>query len=156
MRALPLAISASTARGPMPAAISSRPRFEDGGLGGGQVVARQPGDPLEQPGPHPVVEELGGDGGRVPQQALPDLGERGPPRNGEVRRRGRAPEGGPGGHRSARDPDAGGLPAGVRAEEVPVGRAQVGRGVRQDPPRSTIWPDMNLPLYSPTAPAAGR
>jgi hypothetical protein len=29
-------------------------------------------------------------------------------------------------------------------------------GVAQEPPRSTYWPDMNLPLYSPTAPSAGR
>ena len=28
-------------------------------------------------------------------------------------------------------------------------------GVMHAPPRSTIWPLMNLPLYSPTAPAAG-
>ena len=30
------------------------------------------------------------------------------------------------------------------------------RGVAQEPPRSTYWPDMNLPLYSPTAPSAAR
>jgi hypothetical protein len=29
-------------------------------------------------------------------------------------------------------------------------------GVAQEPPRSTYWLTMNLPLYSPTAPAAGR
>ena len=29
-------------------------------------------------------------------------------------------------------------------------------GVAQEPPRSTYWFTMNLPLYSPTAPAAGR
>src|SRR5271166_5077563 len=29
-------------------------------------------------------------------------------------------------------------------------------GVAQEPPRSTIWLHMNLPLYSPTAPAAAR
>ena len=29
-------------------------------------------------------------------------------------------------------------------------------GVAQEPPRSTYWLHMNLPLYSPTAPAAGR
>ena len=28
-------------------------------------------------------------------------------------------------------------------------------GVPQAPPRSTNWPAMNLPLYSPTAPGAG-
>jgi hypothetical protein len=28
-------------------------------------------------------------------------------------------------------------------------------GVRTQPPRSTIWFDMNLPLYSPIAPSAG-
>src|SRR5262249_39274515 len=28
-------------------------------------------------------------------------------------------------------------------------------GVAQEPPRSTIWPHMNLPLYSATAPASG-
>ena len=29
-------------------------------------------------------------------------------------------------------------------------------GVAHEPPRSTYWPHMNLPLYSPIAPAAGR
>ena len=29
-------------------------------------------------------------------------------------------------------------------------------GVAQEPPRSTIWPDMNLPLYSPMAPGPAR
>jgi hypothetical protein len=28
--------------------------------------------------------------------------------------------------------------------------------VRHEPPRRTNWPDMNFPLYSPTAPAGGR
>ena len=30
------------------------------------------------------------------------------------------------------------------------------RGVTHDPPRRTIWLHMNLPLYSPRAPAGGR
>ncbi len=28
-------------------------------------------------------------------------------------------------------------------------------GVTHDPPRSTIWPDMNFPLYSPSGPGGG-
>src|SRR5438477_4891560 len=32
----------------------------------------------------------------------------------------------------------------------------ISRGVAQLAPLSTSWPDMNLPLYSPTAPSAGE
>ena len=39
--------------------------FEDPDLGGGQVVLGGPGDPFEEVAPHPVVEELGGDGGGI-------------------------------------------------------------------------------------------
>ena len=49
------------------------------------------------------------------------------------------------------------LPARVRREEVAIASRECAtRGVAQEPPRSTYWLHMNLPLYSPTAPAAGR
>ena len=59
--------------------------------------------------------------------------------------------------RVPREPDAGELPAGVRAGRScgSVGRT-CRRGVTHEPPRSTNWLHMNLPLYSPSAPAAGR
>ena len=38
----------------------------------------------------------------------------------------------------------------TRLDALPPG------GEAQEPPRSTYWLTMNLPLYSPTAPAAGR
>jgi len=41
------------------------------------------------------------------------------------------------------------------AEEVAVRRAMCEEGVAHEPPRRTYCPHMNLPLYSPTAPAAG-
>ena len=56
----------------------------------------------------------------------------------------------------ARQAQAAELPARVGREEVAVAGADVAGGVAQEPPRSTIWLHMNLPLYSPTAPAAGR
>ena len=40
--------------------------------------------------------------------------------------------------------------------EVEIGAFQAERGVTQEPPRSTNWLHMNFPLYSPTAPSAGR
>ena len=55
--------------------------------------------------------------------------------------------------RIPRQPQAAELPARCGREEVAVAARTCPAGVTQEPPRSTYWLAMNLPLYSPTAPA---
>ena len=60
------------------------------------------------------------------------------------------------GQRRRRARGAGPRTASARRAERNCGRSRgcASRGVAHEPPRSTYWPHMNLPLYSPTAPAA--
>ena len=141
-------------------AISSRALGEDRVLGPGRVVLGQAGDLVEELAAPLVVEPDG-------RQRLRHRGS-GPSRTSAAMAAARSSvdqvdvdrDG-----RSCPAPDlevpgqaqAGERPSGPGREEVPVGRPGCGpSGVTQAPPRRTCCPDMNLPLYSPTAPAAGR
>ena len=115
--------------------------LENRALGAGRVVLGQLGDALEQRRSSGVVEQVGG-------QRLRGRGEPSADGVGDSRRR----------HE--------GLPSSARRTPATWNCVFAGQklryvartcapGVRYEPPRRTIWFDMNFPLYSPTAPAAG-
>ena len=51
-----------------------------------------------------------------------------------------------------RESQPGELPPLMGIKEIAIARPNMPTGVVQEPPLKTNWPDMNLPLYSPTAP----
>src|SRR5205823_10028044 len=115
-------------------------------------------DLVEQQAAALVVEPDGRQGLLLGQETVPDVGlERGAPRvrrdvdidghrrsHGSSRVQSRANRTPVNGHR-----EPGGKKLRYVARVWPA-------GVAQPPPRRTCWLTMHLPLYSPTAPAAGR
>ena len=143
--------------------ISAACVAQDRALGAGRVVLGQSGDLVEQLAAVLVVEPHR-------RQRLRRRGRAPTPRRRPSRRAGGRAEDGR--RRSTRvlGHETGSSRAyASRASRAPLKaqRAAGGKklryvartwpvGVAQQPPRSTCWLTMNLPLYSPTAPAAGR
>ena len=158
--------SSTSVSAPVTAAISSRALHEDRPLAPGRVVLGQARDVVEELRPARVVEPLRRDvlGGRA-QPAVGVGAERGAQVvGGEVHvdawRRRRCCWSWGSSLSVVMRPPRGVRPrtaSGCRAERsCGKWRGRATPGVMHAPPRSTICPLMNLPLYSPTAPGAGR
>src|SRR4029079_7357977 len=134
--------------------------LEDRALGEERVVLLEAGDLVEEPGPLLVIEPLRPEGAGVAAQAATHVLDQA--------------AAGPVGVQQHRDHRVGlcghatlrAAPSSARRTPDSAHRAPGGTplpqparvwpgGVNAQPPRSTIWLDMNLPLYSPIAPAGG-
>ena len=147
---LPLPSSTRQARRPMSEAISRAWLRMMRDLGARRVVRVELGDLVEQFGAARIVEILA-------RQRLGPAAEPGehvaPKRSGRCGRK----EGSAFDHVLLASRMPAELPAGLGGKEVAVRRSDVAlAGVTHEPPRSTIWLHMNLPLYSPKSPATGR
>ena len=137
--------------------------LQDRALALGRVVGVEVGDGVEQPRADVVVQPLRRQAPRLGAETATDVADEGAggpvgvqrDRDDRCGRHRAGPVGAAAAGATVGEAHARQRPACAVGEEVAVRPARVARGVSAQPPRSTIWFDMNLPLYSPIAPSAG-